>query len=122
LFTTLVGLLYFGYPRAYIKCTHFSTCPITLQVAPFFKQGLGVRVMFIGQDPTIFKQPERVQHGLMLDQERGQLTRWLQQVYRDEIPRDMQAAFTGQFYQAKLKDVTFDYSPCLHIKTLRVTV
>jgi hypothetical protein len=32
----------------------------------------------------------------------------------------MQGAFTGNFIQAKVGDVAFDYSPCLHIKTWRV--
>ena len=44
---------------------------------PYFRKGDEVRVMLIGQDPTISKKPERVRYVLMLDQERGALRRWL---------------------------------------------
>jgi uracil-DNA glycosylase len=39
---------------------------------------------------------------------------------RQHIPQSMKQAFTGQLFRAKLDDVEFDYSPCLHIQTFRV--
>lgn len=39
---------------------------------------------------------------------------------RNDFRRDMKNAFTGKFVKAKLRDIEFDYSPCLHIKTFRV--
>lgn len=185
----------FGYPQQCTWCANIATCEMNLQVAPYFKPGVGKRVMLIGQDPTIFKQPERVNQVLMLDQPNGQLSRWLKTLFgeetfslltvyatnlvkcsfakppstmsegglkflqpyfqnckaylsdellsfgpdvvltlgepahklfisildnRGDLPPSMQSAFTGQFIKARLGDLEFDYSPCLHIKTFRV--
>jgi len=52
---------------------------LPLRVRPYFRKGAEVRVMLIGQDPTISEKPERVEYVLMLDQERGALTRWLRE-------------------------------------------
>jgi uracil-DNA glycosylase len=71
----------FGYPKQCTKCESFSTCGFTLQVAPFFKQGDDLRLMLIGQDPTIFIRSERVKRVLMLDEPNGQLTRWLKDLF-----------------------------------------
>jgi uracil-DNA glycosylase len=181
----------FGYPQKCTKCKG----DLSLHVAPYFKEGDNLRLMVIGQDPTIFRRPERVKYVLMLDQENGQLSRWLRRILgednfdsltlyatnlvkcsfrkppstaqqgglkflrpyfrncreylveeisefqpslvltlgetahklfvatldnRDSIADSMQAAFTGKFLKARLRDVEFDYSPCLHIKTFRV--
>lgn len=54
---------------------------MTLRVAPYYKQGSQLQVMLIGQDPTIFNQPERVREVLMLDEPKGQLTRWLKDIF-----------------------------------------
>ncbi len=185
----------FGYPQQCTKCANIATCEMNLQVAPYFSRGVGRRAMLIGQDPTIFNQPERVSHVLMLNQVNGQLSRWLKEVFgaenfrsltlyatnlvkcsfskppstttegglrflqpyfqnckaylleellnfrpdlvltlgepahklfisildnHNDIPDSMQAAFTGHFTKARLKEFEFDYSPCLHIKTFRV--
>jgi len=185
----------FGYPKQCAKCASLSKGNLSLRVAPYLKEGGELRLMLIGQDPTIFQEPERVQHVLMLDQENGQLSRWLrglfgednfrlltlyatnlvkcsfikppstvrqggfkflqpyfqnckdylaQEISRfrptlaltlgepahklfvatldncDNIADSMQDAFKGQFVKAKFRDLEFDYSPCLHIKTFRV--
>ena len=62
----------FGYPE---KCERCEGCE--LRVRPYFRQGADKKLMLIGQDPTIFQKPERVKHVLMLDEENGQLSRWL---------------------------------------------
>lgn len=183
----------FGYPEQCAKCA--ANGELNLRVAPYFREGNDPRLMLIGQDPTIRREPERVKYVLMLDQKNGQLSRWLrglfgadnfdsltlyatnlvkcsfsappstarqgglkflrpyfencreylvQEVSRfrptlvlslgepahklfitmldngDEIGDSMQTAFTGNFVRARLRDVEFDYSPCLHIQTFRV--
>lgn len=185
----------FGYPQQCNQCAAFSTCTVSLQVAPYYRGGDGLRLMLIGQDPTIRRKTERVKHVLMLDQVNGQLSRWLKTLFGakrfealtlyatnlvkctlgvvpsnaqrgglvflkpyfencrtyllqeirqfkpdvvltlgepthillaeqfdngQHIPQSMKQAFTGQFFRAKLNDVEFDYSPCLHIQTFRV--
>jgi len=152
--------------------------------------------MLIGQDPYIHKDPDRVKYVLMLDEENGQLRRWLKEIigeymfdkvelYATNIVKcpvkressaslkrvlsllmpcfdnckgylvneitqfkptlvltfgepahklfvtiinngavfkdSMQEAFTGEFVEARIGDVRFHYSPCLHIKTFRVS-
>jgi uracil-DNA glycosylase len=75
----------FGYPRECSWCANVlanSGSQLTgLQVAPFLKNGTGLRVMLVGQDPTISRNPERVKQVLMLDQENGQLSRWLRGIF-----------------------------------------
>lgn len=51
-----------------------------LRVAPYFRLGCGQKLMLIGQDPTINRNPDRVRQVLMLDDENGQLSRWLKGV------------------------------------------
>lgn len=185
----------FGYPDACSNCQSFSNGDAKLRVLPFYKEGKGKRVMVVGQDPTIFRDPLRVTHALMLDQGRSQISRWLHELFgkdnfktmtlyatnlvkcsfskppsttreggykflqpyfrnckshisseinhfqpelvitlgepahklfisildnSPEIPATMQGAFKGAFYKAHLGEISFDYSPCLHIKTYRV--
>lgn len=71
----------FGYPRQCNRCAAFSTCTVSLQVAPYYRSGDGLRLMLIGQDPTIRRKAERVKHVLMLDQTNGQLSRWLKTLF-----------------------------------------
>jgi len=185
----------FGYPKECNRCACLSEAKLQLQVRPYFREGDELRLMLIGQDPTISRKPERVQYVLMLDQPNGSLSRWLREevlgedifksctLYatnlvkcgfrepppsrlgglkflrpyfdnckdhlaeeisgfeptlvltlgepahklfittldnRSDFSEDMKNAFTGKFVKAKLRDVEFDYSPCLHIKTFRV--
>jgi uracil-DNA glycosylase len=70
----------YGYPPQCAKCVNISQHKISLRVAPYYRAGTGARVMLIGQDPTIFKQPNRVIRVLMLDQPNGQLSRWLREL------------------------------------------
>ncbi len=67
----------FGYPKQCTKCVSLSKDSLSLRVKPYFKKGGELRLMLIGQDPTISRKPERVKYVLMLDQENGQLSRWL---------------------------------------------
>jgi len=68
----------FGYPKNCTLCHSFDPT-IRLTVKPHYKTGSQTKIMLIGQDPTIFKDPDknRVKEVLMLDQENGQLKRWL---------------------------------------------
>jgi len=151
--------------------------------------------MLIGQDPYIHKDPEQVKCVFMLDQEDGQLSKWLNDILSedifkgtelyvtnvvkcpvkrelsasqkrvvsllqpcfcnckdylineitnfkpttvltfgepahklfisilnnsDSIKDSMKEAFTGEFIKAYIRNVSFQYSPCLHIRTYRV--
>jgi len=68
----------FGYPKQCTKCMSFSSHPHQLRVQPYLKDSeSNNKVMLIGQDPTIYRKPERVKYVLMLDEENGQLRRWL---------------------------------------------
>lgn len=52
-----------------------------MKVAPYYKEGNEIRLMLVGQDPTIRRNPERVKYVLMLDQPTGQLSRWLKGIF-----------------------------------------
>lgn len=70
----------FGYPQSCVRCAAFSSDAIELRVIPHYKPGGNLRVMLIGQDPTITKGPERVKEVLMLNQPNGSLSRWLKEI------------------------------------------
>jgi len=71
----------FGYPRQCTECSMLSSKAIALRVAPYYKAGNNQRVMLIGQDPTIYKQPYRVTEVLMLNDPQSQLLRWLKTIF-----------------------------------------
>ena len=71
----------FGYPKQCVRCASLSKSEIALRVAPHYKEGNGLRVILIGQDPTIFNQPERVSEVLMLNEPNAQLSRWLKKMF-----------------------------------------
>lgn len=71
----------FGYPKQCTKCVSVSGESPSLGVAPYFKEGDRLRLMLVGQDPTIFQEPGKVRYVLMLDQENGQLSRWLRGLF-----------------------------------------
>jgi uracil-DNA glycosylase len=54
---------------------------MALRAEPYFQPGGGMRLMLIGQDPTIRKRPERVRKALMLDDPNTQLSRWLRNIF-----------------------------------------
>lgn len=185
----------FGYPKECDKCVGLTNSQTELRVEPHYKEGNNLRLMLIGQDPTIFRKPERVKQVLMLDEVNSQLSRWLKELFgrenyqnitiyatnlvkcsfdkppsttlegglkfltpffrycqnylaqeiqsyipdcvlalgepahklfitilhnQTDIPETMQEAFTGDFIKARIGGCSFDYSPCLHIKTWRV--
>ena len=72
----------FGYPTQCNSCQSIDSS-ICLTVEPHFKKGSSFKVMLIGQDPTIFKDPQRnrVKEVLMLNEENGQLKRWLKNIF-----------------------------------------
>ena len=186
----------FGYPRQCKRCESILGGDIKLPSPYYNSVGSSKKVMLIGQDPYIHKDPDRVKCVLMLDEENGQLKRWLREVMGEyifdrtelyatnavkcpvkrELPSaslkrvlsllkpcfdncknylikeitnfkptivltlgepahklfisildnndifkdSMKEAFTGEFIKASVRDVSFQYSPCLHIKTYRV--
>ena len=69
----------FGYPRQCKRCASLPNVELDPRVRPYFKEGDEIRAMLIGQDPTIYRRPERVRFVLMLDQEKGALRRWLRE-------------------------------------------
>jgi len=69
----------FGYPTECKRCASLSEAKLELRVRPYFQEGDELRVMLIGQDPTISKKPERVRYVLMLDQPNRSLSRWLRE-------------------------------------------
>lgn len=79
--------LIFGYPESCVICKFCAECKqkgLKLQVKPYFRPGDSFRLMLIGQDPTIFQKKERVKKVLMLNEENGQLTRWLKSIFGEE--------------------------------------
>lgn len=185
----------YGYPHQCDKCKDLPYIKLKLPTPYHNKVTSNKRVMLIGQDPYIYRDPDRVECVLMLDQENGQLSRWLKDVLGENsfhevelyatnvvkcpVKRDssaslkrvlnliqpcfeyckdylveeignfkptmvltfgepahklfisildnndlfkgsMKEAFTGEFIKASVRNVSFQYSPCLHIKTYRV--
>ncbi len=70
-----------GYPNTCIDCHSFAQSSLQLRVFPYYKEGTRPKVMLIGQDPTIYRRPERVTHVLMLNEKNGQLSRWLRGLF-----------------------------------------
>jgi len=185
----------YGYPHQCDKCKDLPYIKLKLPTPYHNKVTSNKRVMLIGQDPHIYRDPDRVECVLMLDQENGQLSRWLKDILGEHsfrevelyatnvvkcpVKRDssaslkkvlnliqpcfeyckdylveeisnfkptivltfgepahklfisilankylfkssMKEAFTGEFIKASIRTVSFQYSPCLHIKTYRV--
>lgn len=185
----------FGYPEQCDKCKNIPHIKLNLPKPHHNNVTSSKRVMLIGQDPYIYKDPDRVEYVLMLDQEKGQLSRWLKDMLGEHISQEvelyatnvvkcpvkrdsstspkrilnllqpcfgyckdylveeignfqptmvltfgepahkifvsildnndlfkdsMKEAFTGEFIKASIRNVSFQYSPCLHIKTYRV--
>ena len=191
----------FGYPVKCELCSEFDNKPRNIEkIDPYFQKGDKIKLLLIGQDPTIFDKPERVNTVLMLNEKKGrngQLRKWLEkelfgeenfkkielyatnlvkcqfgnpptasqegalkflkprfekckkylfkeiekfkpmivltlgesahklfakelEIIDGQISFKMKEDFKGEFYNARLKNITFEYSPCLHIKTFRV--
>lgn len=73
----------FGYPRECHKCAGCSKA-VHLRVEPYLQESGSTRIMLVGQDPTIARNPERVTHALMLNEKNGQLRRWLVNLLGEE--------------------------------------
>ena len=185
----------FGYPAQCDKCKNLPYIKLKLPTPYHNNVTSSKKVMLIGQDPYIYRDPDRVECVLMLDQEYGQLARWLKDVLgensfhkvelyatnvvkcpvkresstslkrvlsllqpcfdncknylikeitnfkptivltfgepahklfvsildnSDSFKDSMKKAFTGEFIKTSVRTVSFQYSPCLHIKTYRV--
>ena len=191
----------YGYPTECDSCKIFESKPKNIsRIDPFHKTGNELKLLLIGQDPTIFKEPYRVNTVLMLNETKGrngQLRKWLEkelfgtekfskiEIYATnsvkcqfdkpptlsqegalkflkprfefckkylineienfkpdiiltfgesahklfsneiemidgELKGKMKEDFTGNFIKAKINEIEFYYSPCLHIKTFRV--
>lgn len=193
--------LKYGYPLECNQCENLNGRPKNIsRIDPFYKIGTGLKLLLIGQDPTIFEEPERVNTVLMLNETKGrngQLRKWLEkeligtenfdkieiyatnsvkcqfdkpptlsnegplkflkpkfefckfylineienykpdivltlgetahklfskeiEVMNGKLTGEMKKDFSGDFVKAKIGNVGFYYSPCLHIKTFRV--
>jgi len=185
----------FGYPERCSKCKDLPYIKLKLPTPYHNKVVSSKKVMLVGQDPYIYKDPDRVKCVLMLNEENGQLSRWLKEVLgehnfqevelygtnvvkcpvkrassaspkgilsllqpcfnnckayltneitsfkptmiltfgepahrffvsildnRDLVKASIKESFTGEFIRASVRDFSFQYSPCLHIKTYRV--
>ena len=185
----------FGYPEQCDQCKNLPYIKLKLPTPYYNKITSNTKVMLIGQDPYIYRDPDRVGCVLMLNEERGALRRWLKDVLgetifqevelyatnvvkcpvkrdssislkgilsllqpcfnnckgyliteianfrpaialtfgepahklftsildnRDSVRDSMKEAFTGKFVNASVRNASFQYSPCLHIKTYRV--
>ena len=73
----------FGYPRECHNCIGCSKA-VHLRVEPYLQESGSTRIMLVGQDPTIARNPERVTHVLMLNEKNGQLRRWLADLLGEE--------------------------------------
>jgi uracil-DNA glycosylase len=93
----------FGYPKECNKCKDLPSCE--LKVSPYYKIGGSFKLMLIGQDPTIFKKPERVKQVLMLNEKNSQLTRWLRGIFGDNNFDDL------TIYATNLVKCTFPNPP-----------
>lgn len=102
----------FGYPKECTQCWSFSSKHIELRVKPYFEQGTDkYRVMLIGQDPTIYRDPDRVKRVLMLDEENGQLKRWLKDLFGNT---NLNAV---TLYATNLVKCSFDKPPYSSLKS-----
>lgn len=55
----------FGYPTTCQRCASVSQEGVALRVKPYWRNGSGLRLLLIGQDPTIRRDPERVKYVLI---------------------------------------------------------
>ncbi len=74
----------FGYPKQCSKCSGLPNIHIGPTVQPYYQEGDQRGIMLIGQDPTIYKNQEKINAVLDLDSEKGQLRRWLTQLFGSE--------------------------------------
>lgn len=75
----------FGYPLSCNKCggdckwrEDGTNLKDVSEIAPFYEEGKGLKLMIIGQDPMIAKNPGKVKSVLMLKEKNSQLRRWLE--------------------------------------------
>lgn len=72
----------YGYPIECSDCNTFLSKPKGIErIDPYHKTGDKLKLLLIGQDPTIFDEPERVNTVLMLNETKGkngQLRKWLE--------------------------------------------
>lgn len=105
----------FGYPKACLECLKYDNCnkeEFALSVKPSYRDtDSTMKLMLIGQDPTIRGNPDRVTHVLMLNQG-GSIYRWLKDLFGDILDKidvyatnTVKCTFTGAL-PTERKDVT----------------
>jgi uracil-DNA glycosylase family 4 len=100
----------YGYPTKCDKCAIFEDKPKGLdRIDPFYDPGNKIKLLLIGQDPTILKNPERVKTVLMLEDNKGrkgQLRKWLETELFGEVNfREI------EIYATNLVKCQFDFPP-----------
>jgi uracil-DNA glycosylase len=94
----------YGYPLRCKLCTDlFHECP-SLQTKPYLIENGNARLMLVGQDPTI-RSGKGANRVLDLDNEHGQLRRWLVSVFGETI------FDTFTLYATNLVKCTLEQSP-----------
>jgi uracil-DNA glycosylase len=85
----------FGYPEQCDKCKNLPCIKLKLPAPYHNKVTSSRKVMLIGQDPYIYRDPDRVECVLMLDQEKGQLSTWLRDVLGEHSFREVELYATN---------------------------
>lgn len=75
----------FGYPDNICDRCRGLEKQCELRVKPHYRKGGGVKLMLIGQDPTVFVNNESVKSVLMLDDNNSQIARWLVSMFGDKF-------------------------------------
>lgn len=99
----------FGYPNTCDLCKGIDEC--NLVVRPFYEKRVesDIRLMLIGQDPTILKGKDRVKTVLMLDEKNGQISRWLRDVFGDQFNK-------VSIYGTNIVKCMFEFPPSRDVK------
>jgi len=79
-----MGEYSFGYPKHCTRCEGLPSINIGSTVKPYYQEGGQQHIMLIGQDPTIYKNQEKIDTVLDLNKEKGQLRRWLMTLFGSE--------------------------------------
>jgi uracil-DNA glycosylase len=100
----------YGYPTECDKCKTFDSKPKGIdRIDPFYKSGNNLKILLIGQDPTIFDEPDRVNTVLMLNETKGrngQLRKWLEkELFKTENFNSI------EIYATNLVKCQFDQPP-----------
>lgn len=100
----------FGYSIECSECNYLGSKPKGIErIDPFHKAGNKLKLLLIGQDPTISNEPERVNTVLMLNETQGrngQLRKWLEkELFGIDNFKEIEV------YATNLVKCQFDYPP-----------